>query len=303
MKSFITIIFVACFAFGSEYILKPEKVDDGLWCLFADLMPPTKDNKGFVSNVCWVENGDALTLLDAGPTTLFAKELEKAIAHTTTKKITTVVVTNYHDDRILGASYFQSRGAKIVAHKNILLDIQSNPQKYMRLEKLLTKEQYAGTKLPEIDTVFDSKSYTLGSIELYKLSDIAETPSDIIVYMPKQKAIFTGNILFGERGLNYDKDSNINGWLEALYKIESFEIEHFIPGHGTKTDSSSFEVTNSYLTKLYKQTKEAYENDVELEDLSKTVPMDEFSYLINYKPRHIRNLYNLYEHMDFEKIK
>ena len=288
---------------SSTYTFEPKKISHGLWCVFADLMPPTKENKGFVSNVCWVENGDSLTLLDAGPTTLFAKELEIAVAKTTNKKVTNVVITNYHDDRILGAGYFQSRGAKIVAHKNILSDIKSNPQKYTRLEKLLTKEQYTDTKLPKIDTVFDSQSYLLGSIELYKLSDIAETPSDIVVYMPKQKAIFAGNILFGERGLNYDKDSNINGWLEALDKIESLEIEHFIPGHGTKTDSSSFKVTKEYLTKFYTQTKEAYENDIELENLSKTVHMNEFSHLINYRPRHIQNLYNLYEHLDFRKVK
>lgn len=303
MKILIVYLLFLSSLLSSTYTLEPKKIDDGLWCVFADLMPPTKENKGFVSNVCWVENGDSLTLLDAGPTALFAKELERAIAQTTDKKVTNVVITNYHDDRIFGAGYFQSRGAKIIAHKNILSDTKNNPQKYMRLEKLLTKEEYAGTKLPKIDTIFDSQSYTLGSVEVYKLSDIAETPSDIVVYMPKQKAIFTGNILFGERGLNYDKDSNINGWLEALDKIESFEVEHFIPGHGTKTDSSSFEVTKEYLTKLYTQTKEAYENDIELENLSKTVTMDEFSALINYKPRHIQNLYNLYEHFDFRKVK
>lgn len=302
MKYFLIGIAFSSLLLGAEYDLKPQKIDEGLWCVFGDLNPPTKENKGFVSNICWVEDKASLILLDAGPTAVFAKELENVIASTTKKKISYVVLTNYHDDRILAASYFQSHGAKIVAHAMIKTDIQKNPQKFERLITLLSKEQYVGTTLPHIDTVFDAEHLDLGSVILHKLSHTAETPSDIIAYMPRQKALFAGNILFGERALNYDKDSHINGWLEALEKIESFDVVHFIPGHGTKTDRSSFDVTKSYLTTLYKETKEAYENDVELEALTKTVPMKGFSWLINYDTRHMLNLYNLYEHFNFEKV-
>lgn len=302
MKKFLMHCLCASFAFGAEYSFDPQKVDEGLWCVYGDLNPPTKENKGFVSNVCWVENGKELVLLDAGPTTVFAKELEKVIATTTKKKISHVVLTNYHDDRILAASYFQSQGAKTVAHKNILSEIEQNPQKYERLVALLTKEQYAQTKLPTIDITFDTPSYKLGSIELLKLSEIAETASDIVIYMPKQKAIFTGNILFGERALNYDKHSHINGWLEALETIKSMDILYHIPGHGTKVDDSSFTTTQKYLQSLYTQTKQAYEDDVELDEISSVVVMEEFSSLVSYKQRHVLNLYNLYEDLEFEIV-
>lgn len=302
MRNIVINLLLASILLGGEYNLKPNKVDDGLWCVFGDLNPPTKENKGFVSNICWVENDKKLILLDAGPTTLFAKELENAIATTTDKKISHVVLTNYHDDRILAASYFQSKGAKIVAHKNIISDIEKNPSKFERLSILLTKEQYAGTNLPKIDISFEGKELDLGTAVIYKLSKVSETPSDIVAYMPKQKALFAGNILFGERGLNYDKDSNINGWLEALKKIEILDVKYFIPGHGTKTDKSNFDVTKNYLSSLYSQTKKAYEDGVELEELSSIVSMKEFSYLINYEQRHMLNLYNLYEDFDFQVV-
>ena len=302
MKKYLIHSLLITMAFGAEYNLQPQKVDNGLWCVYGDLNPPTKENKGFVSNVCWVENGESLTLLDAGPTTVFAKELERAIATTTKKKIEHVVLTNYHDDRILAASYFQSQGAKTLAHKNMISGIQENPQKYERLVALLSKEQYAGTKLPQIDITFETESFELGSIVVHKLSDVAETASDIAVYMPEQKAIFAGNILFGERSLNYDKDSNLNGWLEALEKMEAMDIEYYIPGHGTKVDDSSFKVTQNYLTTLYTQTKAAYEDGIELEEISSLVEMKEFSFLLNYKQRHMLNLYNLYEDFEFEIV-
>jgi cyclase len=303
MRTLLLTALLITSSFSSEYSLKPIKIDNGLWCVFGDLMPPTKENKGFVSNVCWVDNGKDLILLDAGPTKVFAQELEKAIATTSPKKVGSVVITNYHDDRILAASYFQSKGAKVIAHANILTDIAANPQKFERLPKLLSAELYAGTALPRIDKTFNEPKLDLGSVILYKLTDIAETSSDIVAYMPKQKAVFTGNILFGERGLNYDKESHINGWLEALDKIDAMKPKYFIPGHGTKTDRSSFDVSKNYLSALYTQTKQAYEDGVELQQITKKVSMEEFSYLINYKDRHVQNLYNLYGHIEFERVK
>lgn len=303
MRSLLLSLLLVSASFSSEYSLQPTKIDDGLWCVFGDLMPPTKENKGFVSNVCWVDNGKDLILLDAGPTRVFAQELEKTIAATTPKKVTSVVITNYHDDRILAAGYFQSKGAKVIAHANILIDIAANPQKFERLPKLLSPELYAGTALPRIDVPFTQSKLVLGNVVLHKFTDIAETSSDIVAYLPKQKAVFAGNILFGERGLNYDKESHITLWLEALDKIEALKPKHFIPGHGTKTDRSSFDVSKNYLRTLYTQTKQAYDEGIELEHITKKVPMEEFSYLINYKDRHVQNLYNLYGHIEFEKVK
>jgi hypothetical protein len=56
-----------CFAplFAAEYELKPVKVADSLWCVFGDLKPPSKENKGFVSNICWVDGKEGVTLLEA----------------------------------------------------------------------------------------------------------------------------------------------------------------------------------------------------------------------------------------------
>lgn len=303
MRSIALGLLLVVSAWSLEYNIVPKKVSDGMWCVFGDLMPPTKENKGFVSNICWVENSENLILLDAGPTAKFANELEKIIGRTTPKKVSTVVITNYHDDRILAATYFQERGAKVVAHKNIISDIQNNPQKFERLPRLLPPSLYANTKLPKIDIAFESEKLDLGAVILYKMSKIAETPSDIVAYMPKQKAVFAGNILFGDRAINYDKDSNINGWLEALEKIEKLDALIYIPGHGLKSDATSFDETKRYLGKLYSSTKKAYEEGTELEKITQTIPMPEFSYLINYKDRHTQNLYNLYEHFELERVK
>jgi len=286
-----------------EYDIKPVKIADSLWCVFGDLKPPTKENKGFVSNVCWVDGKEGVTLLDAGPTEIFGKELEVQILKTTGKKVSTVALTNYHDDRILAAGYFQKQGAKVVAHKNILSDIAKNEAKIMRMRMILPSSLYEGTFIPKIDVTFDADSYALGDMSLLKLSKTAETPSDIAVWLPKQKAIFAGNLVFEGRALNYDDDSRVDGWLEALSKIEKMEPRLIIAGHGTKTDAMGIKETKGYLEAIYKESKKAFDDGVELENLTKRVKASEFSYLTNFEILHPRNLYNIYGQFELGALK
>ncbi len=303
MKKIILLLSATWSLFAAEYELKPVKVADSLLCVFGDLKPPSKENKGFVSNMCWVDSKEGVTLLDAGPTEIFGKELDAQIRSTTGKKVSTVVLTNYHDDRILAAGYFQKQGAKVVAHKNILSDIAKNEPKIMRMRMILPSSLYGNTAIPKIDVTFDGDSYVLGDVTLLKLSKTAETPSDIAVWLPKQKAIFTGNLVFEGRVLNYDDDSRADGWLEALSKIEKMEPRLIIAGHGTKLDATGIKETKGYLKAIYKETKKAFDDSVELENLTKTVKTNEFSYLTNFEMLHPRNLYNLYGQFELGTMK
>jgi len=59
---------------GNNYSLKPIEINSDITCVIGDFNPPTKSNKGFVSNMCYIDIGDSLVALDAGPTYSFAKE-------------------------------------------------------------------------------------------------------------------------------------------------------------------------------------------------------------------------------------
>lgn len=61
MKRLLLIAFSAANIFAAEHELKPLKVADSLWCVFGDLKPPSKENKGFVSNICWADEFSYLT--------------------------------------------------------------------------------------------------------------------------------------------------------------------------------------------------------------------------------------------------
>jgi len=96
------------FLFADFYDLKAIKITKDISCVIGDINPPMKENNGFVSNMCYVNIGDSLVVLDSGPTYNFAKEF-----YTLMKKeypqfeVSYVVLSNYHDDRVQGASHFK----------------------------------------------------------------------------------------------------------------------------------------------------------------------------------------------------
>ncbi len=73
MKRLILAIFLLSTSlFANIYTLKPIKITKDKTCVIGDFNPPAKSNKGFVLNMCYVDTGDSLVVLDAGPTCNFA---------------------------------------------------------------------------------------------------------------------------------------------------------------------------------------------------------------------------------------
>jgi len=82
------------------YALKPIKITNDISCVIGDINPPMKENNGFVSNMCYINIGDSIVVLDSGPTYNFAKELHNLIKKEYANlKISHVILSNYHDDR------------------------------------------------------------------------------------------------------------------------------------------------------------------------------------------------------------
>ena len=149
MKILITVIlFASSILFAGMYSLKPLKISKDITCVIGDFNSPKKSNKGFVSNMCYVNMGDSLVVLDAGPTYKFAKEfyalMQKEYPN---KKVSSVILSNYHDDRIQGASFFKDLGAKVIGHKTINEDIKKNPAKFERMKMIMPKEVLEGTNI------------------------------------------------------------------------------------------------------------------------------------------------------------
>jgi len=301
---FLLLLMVALFLkAGGIYNLKLTKITDGVFCSIGDTNPPTKLNKGNVNNSCFIDLGDSLVVIDAGPSYEFAKEFASLAKAEAKKPIKAVVITNYHDDRLYGASYYKEKNIPIIAHKNILKDIKNNPQKFERMKRILTKKEFAKTKLITPDTLFDKEYIIKGSkrsVKLLKLTPVSEEKSDIVVWVPDIKFLFAGNIVFNDRALNYTKNSNIDGWIEAIKKIEALKPNIVLGGHGKTFGKDAYKTTLEYLKSLKSQVKKAYESDIDLSELNEHIDLSKFNHLKHAKELAPHNAKNYYEQLEWE---
>jgi len=256
---------------ANVYNLKPIKITKDIHCVIGDFNPPKKSNKGFISNICYVDMGDNIVVLDAGPTYIFAKEFSQLIKKEyPKKKISAVIFSNYHDDRTQGGSYFKEQNIEIIGYKNINEDIKNNSEKFQRYSRIVDKKLLKGTKTTFATKLVDNGYKIKGSkktLIIIKGSKVSEEKSDIIIYSPDDSFVFAGNIVFNGRMLNYTKNSNIDGWIQALKKIKSLNAKYILGGHGKEYDSSSYKDSLEYLKILKHNVKKAYENDIDREEV------------------------------------
>lgn len=304
MKKSLLLLITSLTLWANVYDLKPIKITDDISCLIGDLNSPTKENKGFISNVCYINIGDSIVLLDAGPTYLFAKELNELIKKEyPNKKISHVILTNFHDDRIQGASFFKDLGVKIVGYKTLNEDIKTNSSKFDRMKNSLPKEIVEGTKVVEADLLVDDGFEIKGSLKTLKIlkpSEVSEEKSDIAIYSETDSFLFVGNIVFNGRLLNYTKNSNIDGWIKALEKLASLNAKYLLGGHGKEYHNDSYKASLEYLQILRNDVRKAYEDGIESDVVSKYVNTQKFNYLENFSALNHSNIQNFFAQLEWQ---
>ncbi|MDA7847986.1 MBL fold metallo-hydrolase [Sulfurospirillum sp.] len=303
MKKIILLITLPIFAFANFFVFKPVAITKDISCFIGDYNPIMQQNSGFVSNVCYIDIGKSLVLLDSGSTYNFAKELNEFIEKQTNKRIEYVVITNYHGDRLLGASFFKEKGVKIIGSSNMSEAIDEHSDKYLSSLKHLPKELKKGTKVIKPDLHVNKEYILKGSkktIRIIKPSQATQTPTDLIVYSQSDSFIFTGNTVFNGRFINYADNSNIVEWIKALHVIKNLRTKYVMAGHGDDFSNDSYKPTLEYLQMLKQQVEVAYEKDIDPADLSKNIHTDEFKSIPHYEELYMRNARNYYNQLEWQ---
>ena len=287
---------------ANMYELKPLQITKNITCFIGDFNPPMKSNKGFVSNVCYVDIGESIVVIEPGPTYNFAKQLNEYIKTHNGKKVTQVIATNFHDDRYTGASYYKEKHIPIIAHKTIVKELKENPDKFNRIPKVTTKAEYEKSKVVQPDILTNDKYIIKGTklnIEVLKLSKSSNSVSDISVYIPKEDFIFTGNTVFNGRFIKYGKYSNIDNWITALVRLQSMNVKYVLGGHGAEYDRNSYKNNLDYLKILKSSVKKAYENDVDREEIKEHVKDGQFSHYAHYESISKGNAKTYYDQLEW----
>jgi cyclase len=82
-------------------------------------------------------------------------------------------------------------------------------------------------------------------VELHMLGP-AHTSGDVLVWLPAERAVYTGDLLFIE-GTPVMWAGPVDNWLAACDRILAFGADHIVPGHGPMTDATGVRAVQEYL--------------------------------------------------------
>jgi len=85
----------------------------------------------------------------------------------------------------------------------------------------------------------------------------AHTSGDAIVYVPKDRIVYTGDILFSD-GTPIMWAGPVGNWLAACDSIMAMDVECVVPGHGPVTDKVGIGAMRSYLSYLDKEARKRH---------------------------------------------
>jgi glyoxylase-like metal-dependent hydrolase (beta-lactamase superfamily II) len=136
-----------------------------------------------------------------------------------------------------------------------------------------------GDIVPKVpDTTFTgrfTKHVGAKSIELIEVGP-AHTGGDAIAYVPQDRAVFTGDILFIE-GHPIIWTGPIGNWIAACEMIESLDVETIVPGHGPLTDKNGVARLRHYLTYIRDEAKKRYHSGMGAFEAARSIALDDFA--------------------------
>ena len=181
---------------------------------------------GSGSNTGFIVGTNGVFVVDAKQTVDSVKDTLAAIAKVTPKPVTDVIITHSDGDHVNGLAGFPM-GLTIIAQENCKKEMEAslnNPQGAAPRDYMPTK------------TVDNKESLKIDGVSVTLLHWApAHTSGDLVVYLPAQKIVFTGDIVAAQMPyplIHLEKNGTSLGWIETMKGILALDADSFVPGHG-----------------------------------------------------------------------
>lgn len=277
---------------------KAQKVTQGIYAYIGPLTDRTPQNLGLNNNIGFIDTHKGWVLVDSGAGDAAAKKLEAIAKGIKNQPIIAVINLGSQDHRWMGNDYFSKRGAKIYAYKGtVKTESRMFNQEVDNLVKKVPAEK--GVKMKTADIVLAKKSNTLtiGGVKMQlNFYGDGHFPGDCALWLPKQKVLFGGDLIYVDRILLIHPWSNPITWNKAYQTMRHLPAKFIVPGHGRITDWKQADAeTGVYLKKLNQTMKAEAENMAGVTDAaSKNKDWPAFRHLKHYNSLHPINLNRTY---------
>jgi glyoxylase-like metal-dependent hydrolase (beta-lactamase superfamily II) len=273
-----------------------RKVGEGIYAVIAD---PSKGLES-LCNGGFVIGKDAALLWEGYASPKGAAFQMEALRKVATVPVTAAIDSHYHFDHSFGNAQYAAAGIPIWAHEKV---VPLMYERYVSLQNRNKAAMFAPAEMHLRDAISeDDKKHAEGDLGTLKFLAAAidrtvlalpnrslapsemplkvdlggrevviethpgHTPGDLILRVPEQDVVFTGDLLFhGSYPVTFDAD--VLGWLKTLDAFGRYGRKAvFIPGHGAICGQEGIELLKSVFADLAQHARQMAQMGVPLRE-------------------------------------
>jgi len=242
---------------------------------------------GYSNSGLIVDGGQTLlvdTLMDLNLTREMLDCMRHAVPAAT--RIGTLVNTHSNPDHTNGNQLVA--GAQIISSTACLEEMKEQsfaPRYPMTGEAGAFFQEVLGSRFDfsNITAVFPSRTFDrkltlhVGAKEVRLLElGPAHTRGDIVIHVPADKTVFTGDILFVD-GHPVIWAGPVGNWIRACDRILDWDVETVVPGHGPITDKSGVRALKRYLEYVRDESRKRFDAGMDYEEAARDIALDAFA--------------------------
>ncbi len=232
----------------------------------------------FGANQGFVQTDTRCLVIDSGFHNRTASQVLDRISKARPEQIV-LVDTHYHSDHVFGNSVFARKGAAVVSHWKCRRRMKAMSEGL--LAKYRGRDAQLSNMLRGVEVSLPSITYKDMIVavlddgveaEVVHPGTRAHTDGDTMVYVPGDRVVFAGDILWNMYHPNLE-DSNIQGQVRSLKMILKWNPRKVVPGHGPVGGLAEVRRFIRYLEELDKNLRNLAGEDLSLEETtSRAIP-------------------------------
>ena len=271
--------------------MEARQLVPGVYGVFADDVDK-KDHTA--TSAGFVIGRDGVLVVESLINGTLASQLLGEIRKHTTLPIRYLVNTSYHGDHCYGNFVFPA-GTTIIEHRATKEYIDT---KFEADRKFMLGLMGPGRGIEEVVprsadlTLTDRVSIDLGGrkVEILHIG-FAQTPGDVIVWLPQEKIVFVGNMIQAPPpAIPWLLEGHHREAIVTLHRLYDMLDDQavIVPGHGRPMRRTDILYSVQYLTELGKEVEAAVARGLTLEQAQKTISMPKYSSYSLYPFAHVQ---------------
>lgn len=241
---------------------------------------------------------------------LTAEMLDTMSAITSTSPIDTLVNTHANGDHCYGNQLVTD--AEVIASEASAAEMEELPPSMLAammgadfgettnayLQESFGPFDFNGIEPPAATRTFSGRLNIEAGGRNAELMEVgpAHTAGDVLVHLPDDKVIFTGDILFIE-GTPIVWNGPIQNWLDACQTIIDLDCRTIVPGHGPLTDRAGVQAVADYLSYIKTEATARYEAGMKADEAARDIELGQYADWLDWE-RIVINVDSVYREID-----